>query len=157
MVVKIKENAKQLADRKCNKQVNLLMIVDRENKHYTAIKNISTLLSNLNEKKQPQYHFCMNCINSFWTASARDKHYGYWGSNDHIKVQMPSDEENLLTFHDGEHVLHLKKIEHEVGVKHHVCSKEFNEPENRKIRDQCHYTGLYWGAADNHGNQCNLK
>lgn len=48
---------------------------------------------------------------------------------------MPSDEENLLTFHDGEHVLHLMKIEHEVGVKHHVCSKEFNEPENRKVRE----------------------
>ena len=35
---------------KCKKQVNLLMIVDGEKRHYTAIKNISRLLSKLNEK-----------------------------------------------------------------------------------------------------------
>ena len=29
---------------KCKKQVNLLMIVDGEKRHYTAIKNISRLL-----------------------------------------------------------------------------------------------------------------
>ena len=30
---------------KCSKQVNLLIVVDGENRHYTAIKNISMLLS----------------------------------------------------------------------------------------------------------------
>ena len=35
---------------KCKKQVNLLMIVDGEKRHYTAIKNISRLLSRLNGK-----------------------------------------------------------------------------------------------------------
>ena len=35
---------------KCKKQVNLLMIEDGEKRHYTAIKNISRLLSKLNEK-----------------------------------------------------------------------------------------------------------
>ena len=33
---------------KCKKQVNLLMIVDSEKRHYTAIKNISRLLLKLN-------------------------------------------------------------------------------------------------------------
>ena len=33
---------------KCKKQVNLLMIVDRENRHYTAIKSMSRLLKSLN-------------------------------------------------------------------------------------------------------------
>ena len=28
------------------------------------------------------------------------------------------------------------------------------DPRNRKVRDQCHYTGLYRGAAH---NNCNLK
>ena len=35
---------------KCKKQVNLLMIVDGDKRHYTAIKSISRLLSRLNGK-----------------------------------------------------------------------------------------------------------
>ena len=31
---------------------------------------------------------------------------------------------------------------------------EFNYPKNKKVRDHCHYTGLYQGAAH---NNCNLK
>ena len=59
---------------KCKKQLSLLMIVDGEKRHYTAIKNISRLLSKLNGKTKRAYHFCMNCLNGFRTESARDKH-----------------------------------------------------------------------------------
>ena len=52
---------------KCKKQVNLLMIVDGEKMHHTAIKSISRLSSKLNEKTRRAYHFCMNCLNSFPT------------------------------------------------------------------------------------------
>lgn len=31
--------------------------------------------------------------------------------------------------------------------------KECNEPEDRKVRDNCHYTGLYPGTAHNNCNQ----
>ena len=46
---------------KCKKEVNLLMIVDGEKRRYTAIKNISRLLSKLNGKTKRAYHYCMNC------------------------------------------------------------------------------------------------
>ena len=46
------------------------------------------------------------------------------------------------------------KREHEAAEKCHICLKEFNDPRNRKVRDHCHYTGLYRGEA--HKN-CNLK
>ena len=59
---------------KYKKQVNLLMIVDGEERHYTAIKNISRLLSKLNGETKRAYHYCMNCLNCFRTESARDKH-----------------------------------------------------------------------------------
>ena len=55
---------------KCRKQVNLLMIQDGEERHYTSIKNMSRLLSNLNGKNKRAYHFCMNCLNGFSTESA---------------------------------------------------------------------------------------
>ena len=38
--------------------------------------------------------------------------------------------------------------------KCHICLKEFNDAKNKKVRDHCHCTGLYWGAAH---NNCNLK
>ena len=46
------------------------------------------------------------------------------------------------TFSYGD-VLHPVKIEYEAAVICHVCFIEFNESENRKIRDQLHYTGVY--------------
>ena len=44
--------------------------------------------------------------------------------------------------------------EHETAEKCHIYLKEFNDRRNRKVRDHCHYTGLYRGAAH---NDCNLK
>ena len=45
----------------------------------------------------------MNCLNGFWKASARDKHYEYCSSNGHIKVNMPTEKEKWLKFHDGQY------------------------------------------------------
>ena len=41
------------------------------------------------------------------------------------------------------------KREHEAAEKCHICLKEFNDLKNGKVRDHCHYTGLYRGAAHN--------
>ena len=88
---------------KRSNQVNLLMIVDRENRHFTAIKNISRLFKSLNANHKGAYHFCMNCLNGFRTASTRDKHYDYCSSNGHVKVKMPAKKEKRLNFHDGQY------------------------------------------------------
>ena len=47
-----------------------------------------------------------------------------------------------------------KKKKHKAAEKYHICLKEFNNSQNKKVRDHCHYTGLYRGAAH---NNCNLK
>ena len=44
------------------------------------------------------------------------------------------------------------KREHKTGEKCHICLKEFNDPKNRKVRDHCHQTGFYLGAAHNNWN-----
>ena len=75
---------------KCKKQVNLLMIVDGEKRHYTTTKNISRLLSKLKGQTRRAYHLCMNCLNGYRKASARDKHYEYCSGNDYVKVNMPT-------------------------------------------------------------------
>ena len=46
------------------------------------------------------------------------------------------------------------KREHQAAEKCHICLKEFNDPKIKKVRDHCHYTSLYQGAAH---NDCNLQ
>ena len=58
---------------KRGKQANLLMIVDGENRHCTAVKSLSRLLKSLNAKHHGAYHFCVNCLNGFRTEPAREK------------------------------------------------------------------------------------
>ena len=240
---------------KRSKQVNLLMIVDGENRHYTAVKSLSRLLKSMNAKHHRAYHFCVNCLNGFRTESARDKHYKYCSSHGEVNVKMPKESEKWLKFHDGQcqfkvpfmlyadfesilkpvddryrdqmnqlkterlgkasyteklnthvpsgwcvyskfaygdvpdpmtdyrgtdcvekfmdHVekeskrlcelypqqpmselTDVLKREYAAAESCHICLKPFSDPENRKVRDHCHYTGLYRGAAH---NNCNLK
>ena len=45
--------------------------------------------------------------------------------------------------------------EHEKATTCHICMKSFDDdPENYKVKDHCHYTGVYRGAAH---NKCDLK
>ena len=78
---------------KSSKQANLLLIVDGENRHNTAIKNISRLLSKLNGKNNCTHHVCIKCLNGFRTASEREKQYEYCSSNGHLKAKMPFEKE----------------------------------------------------------------
>ena len=79
------------------------MIVDGEKRHYTATKNMSRLLSRLNGKTRRAYHYCINCLNGFRAESARDKHYEYCSTNGQVKVNMPTEEEKFLKFHDRQY------------------------------------------------------
>ena len=88
---------------KCKKQVNLLLIVDGEKRHYTAIKSISRLLKSLNATHEGAYQFCMKCLNGFRKASARGKYYDYYSSNGHVKVNMPTENGKWLKFHYGQY------------------------------------------------------
>lgn len=45
----------------------------------------------------------------------------------------------------------------QTAEKYHFCIKEFNDPENRKVRSYCQYTGLYRGVAYNNWNlKCHI-
>ena len=48
----------------------------------------------------------------------------------------------------------MLKREHKAVEKCQICLKQFNNHENRMVRDRCHYTGLYRGVTP---NKCNLK
>ena len=85
-----------------DKQVNLLLVVDGENRHYTTIKNLSRLLSSMNSKHNGASHYCINCLNGFKTKQGKDEHFNYCKGNDQVKIKMPTEKEKWLQYHDGQ-------------------------------------------------------
>ena len=83
-----------------SKVVNLLLITEREKRHYTAIKSLSKLLGSLNSKNEHKRHFCVNCLNSFNSVESRDKHYEYCVDREAVKIEMPK-QGSKIRFTDG--------------------------------------------------------
>ena len=51
-------------------------------------------------------------------------------------------------------LIDMFKREHKAAEKFHICVKKFHDPENREVRDHCHYKGLHREASH---NNCNIK
>ena len=79
------------------------MITNGENWHYVTIKSLSRLLKSLDATHKGSYYFCINCLIGFRTASARNKHNDYCGSNDHIKIYMLSEKKKWLKLREGQY------------------------------------------------------
>ena len=71
----------------------------------------------------------MNCLNGFRTDSARDKHYEYCSSNRHVRVSMPTEEENWLKFHDGQY-------QFKVPFMLYVNFESILKPVDKRYRDK---------------------
>ena len=87
-----------------------------------------------------------NPLKMYWSKDCVEKFVEY--IEEEIKRLYTTFPQQLMT----EPTDALKR-EHEAAEKCHVCLKEFNDPKDRKVRDHCHYTGVYRGAAR---NNCNL-
>ena len=60
---------------------------------------------------------------------------------------------NSVPEHPMEPLTKSQLKEYKRATKYHICFKPFNE-KKRKIRDHCHSSGLYRGAAH---SSCNLR
>ena len=76
----------------CKKQVNLLMVVDRKEALYRYKDHFEALIK-IKWKNATRIYYCLNGLR---TESARDKHYEYSNLNCHVKVKMPTENENGL-------------------------------------------------------------
>ena len=81
--------------------VNLLLIVNGEKRHYTAIKCLSRLLGSSNSKHKRKQHFCLNCLQGFHSEESRDKHFEYCKGNEAVRIEIPK-EGSFVEFHDGQ-------------------------------------------------------
>ena len=83
----------------------------------------------------------------------------YWGNGcvENFVEYIEEEAKRLYATFPQQSMIELTDVlkrEHEATKNCHIYLKEFNKPKNKKVRDHCHYTGLYRGAAH---NNCNLK
>ena len=81
---------------------NLMIIEDKDKKHYAAIKSLERLLSKMNSKCNPSQHFCSNCLQGFKLEESRNNHYEYCRSNKSVRIEMPT-RNPIVEYSNGQH------------------------------------------------------
>ena len=104
------------------------------NKHVPSSYSIFTYCSFHESKNKLNYHRKNDCMNKF----CKDL-------REHVTKRINYEKKKMIPLTTKEKIYHNKqKI-------CYVCKKEFNnnDKKNYKVRDHCHYTGKYRGAAHN--------
>ena len=81
--------------------INLMLITESNRKHYVAIKSLSRLLSNQNNKHNGKEYYCTNCLQGFLEEHSRDEHIGYCKDNESVRIKMPH-KRPIVDYSDGQ-------------------------------------------------------
>ena len=109
-----------------NREHNVILLLIKEEgvNHYCLVKNISRLLSSQVSNHKEKHHFCLRCLNSFWTHKSLNKHLEYCGNHEAVKINMP-EKGTMLKFknyHTGEKVPFIIYADFESCIKSiHTC------------------------------------
>ncbi|XP_065684453.1 uncharacterized protein LOC136096861 [Hydra vulgaris] len=156
-------------------EIDLLLISNDETNHYCLIKSISRLLSSQISKHNGKKHFCRNCLQSFSTEESLSKHQLYCDTHDSLRIELPKpntmiklnhfkksmrvpfvvyadfEKEDVKKIYNDylkfpkDMIITCKDKEEFNNAKIcHICEKDLNED---KVKDHCHITGKYRGAA----------
>ena len=109
-----------------DREHNIILILIKEEgvNHYCLVKNLSRLLSSQVFKHIEKHHFCMRCLNAFWTHKSLNKHQEYCGKHEAVKINMP-EKGTMLKFKNyyrGEKVPFVIYADFESCIKSiHTC------------------------------------
>ena len=85
---------------KYERQMNLLLITEDENKHYVLIKDFNTFMFN-QTKHEHRKHFCMHCLQCFSSEEVLNNHKNNCIQvNGTQAVKMPNKDNNILKFNN---------------------------------------------------------
>ena len=90
-------------------QIILLMISNGKNWHYLAVKSLSRLLRGISSNHNSDY-YCLNCFHSYRTENKLNVHKKIWENHDYCNIEMPSPNNNLIKYNQGEESLELPFI-----------------------------------------------
>ena len=96
--------------RPASREVNLMLISEKDKWHNTVIKSLSRLLSSSHKRKQ---YFCNNCLQGFTQELSRDQHYSYCTNNETVRVEMPR-KGLTVEFYDGQNQFIMMYADFEV-------------------------------------------
>ena len=91
------------------KQIILLMISNGENWHYLVIKSLSGLLRSISSNDNNDY-YCLNCFQSYKTENKLNVHKKICENNKYCNIEMPSPNNNIIKYNQGEKSLELPFI-----------------------------------------------
>ena len=77
----------------------LMLIEEGGVKHYCLVKNLSRLLSSQVSNHNGEHHFCLRCLNPFWSHESLNKHHEYCGKYEAVKIELP-EKGTMLKFKD---------------------------------------------------------
>ena len=74
-----------------DREHNIILILIKEEgvNHYYLVKKLSGLLSSQVSKHKEKHHFCLRCLNAFWTHKSLNKHLEYCSNHEAVKIEMP--------------------------------------------------------------------
>ena len=85
---------------KYERQINLLLITEDENKHYVLIKDFNRFMFN-QTKHEHRKHFCMHCLQCFSSEEVLNNHKNNCIQvNGTQAVKMPNKDNNILKFNN---------------------------------------------------------
>ena len=86
---------------KYDRQMNLLLITENENKHYILIKDFDRFMFNQTKHEHKKKHFCMNCLQCFSSDKFLNNHKDNCIQvNGTQAVKMPDKDNNILKFNN---------------------------------------------------------
>ena len=128
------------------------------------LEKMSTCINNPNESSTPKINKHTPWVYSIFTRCSFDKSknkLNYYRGKDCMKNFSKDLREHAskIINYEKKKMIPLtteEKIYHNKQKICYICKKEFNnnDKKNYKVRDHCHYTGKYRGAAH---NICNLR
>ena len=90
-------------------QIILLMISNGENWHYLAVRSLSGLLIGISSNHDGDY-YSLNCFHSYRTENKLNVHKKICENHDYCNIEMPSPNNNLIKYNQGEKSLELPFI-----------------------------------------------
>ena len=88
------------------KQVILLMISNGENWHYLVVKNLAGLLKGITSNHKEDF-YCLNCFCKYSTKNNFEKHQKICENNKYCHVKMPTKDNNIIKYNQGEQSIKL--------------------------------------------------